>query len=260
MGSNEITGVSINKASNQSVYIQWADVNPTIPQYRVVLWYNGSQRLDTILSGQDAANDYYIWYVDMGTYALMPGDVIKATVTPYAGGQPQGPSYSATATIQDTPQAQEPTAVQQVTPVSQPPVVATPTSQPPTPTPVQQVTPVVTNINYAFAGNDAIITATITNGIDADFNLLVNGTALVSQIPLSALQSGIHIQNVVPGSTYIVQIQDARTGTQLASRQFTVPATVTPMFSAVSWIKSHVILSAGIVIGAGFAIRGARKQ
>ncbi len=117
LGANDITGLSINKQSNQAVYLQWADVNATVPQYRIRLWYNGSLRVDTILSGQDAANDYYIWYVDCCTYALMPGDVIKGEVTPYASNAAIGSPFTASATIQSSPAAQEPTQVVQSTPV-----------------------------------------------------------------------------------------------------------------------------------------------
>ena len=130
IGSDEITGLSINKQSNSAVYVQWADVNPTVPQYRIRLWYNGNLRLDKILSGQDARNNYYIWYIDYPPYALMPGDVIKAEVTPYAGGIAVSNPYTASATIQATPNSQEPIAVTPVIPVQNTPP---PVFQPPGP-------------------------------------------------------------------------------------------------------------------------------
>lgn len=195
LGANEITGVSINKESNQAVYIQWADVNQTVPQYRVIIWYNGTIVADSILEGT-----WTSWTVDRGTYALMPGDVIKATVTPYANNAAVGPSYSATAVIQSTPQAQEPTAVQQVTPVSQPPVVQTPTTQPPTPVQTVPTAPPSTQ----------------------------TPNQQVSQPPA-----------------------DTTSGTS-------VPSTST--FDLFSWVKSHTLLSVGILAGTGLAIYGANKK
>jgi hypothetical protein len=157
--------------------------------------YNGTIVADSILEGT-----WTSWTVDRGTYALMPGDVIKATVTPYANNAAVGPSYSATAVIQSTPQAQEPTAVQQVTPVSQPPVVQTPTTQPPTPVQTVPTAPPSTQ----------------------------TPNQQVSQPPA-----------------------DTTSGTS-------VPSTST--FDLFSWVKSHTLLSVGILAGTGLAIYGANKK
>ena len=199
LAGDNITGVSINKMSNQSVYIQWADANPTVPEFRVRLWYNGNIRVDQLLSGQDAANDYYIWYVDCCTYALMPSDIIKAEVTPYANGQAIASPYSATATIQAAPATSpEPTQVVQTTPQAAP-LPSSSSGTPAVPSP-QPVTPAPT-----------------------------------------------------PSPNQYVQSPSADTTTGAQT-----PAPM--MFSALGWIKNHIVLTAGLIVGAGFAIHGARKK
>ena len=214
LASDDISGLSINKQSNSAVYVQWADVNPTVPQYRIRLWYNGNLRLDKILSGQDAANNYYIWYIDYPPYALMPGDVIKAEVTPYAGGIAVGNPYTASATIQATPNSQEPIAVTQTTPVQN----TTPPAVPPIPPPQRVFQP------------------------PAD---------------TPVFQPSAPPQRIIPPPAPAQRVTQPPADTYEPQPVFQPPPTspiVRPTeHGIIAWIKSHVLLSIGI-LGAGVIV------